>query len=128
MKRYELLVDIYQYHYDGQDPDSGGMLYHYDYENPVVTKATGGSIKPFESLESFGPQYRNAQMVQLYMPYRPSLRDRLGRIRNKAGEVQFIEPDGDSTEFEIFGVFPQEDMNGRTVDYRVICMRGTIQA
>ncbi|WP_328496781.1 hypothetical protein OHS59_31785 [Streptomyces sp. NBC_00414] len=126
MKRYELVVDIYKYVFDGQN-EAGGFLFHYEYENPVTTKATGGSIKPFDSLESFGAIYKEQQMVELYMPYRPSLRDKLGRIRNKTGEVQFVEPDNDSMEFEIFGIFPQVDMNGRTVDYRVICKRSVRQ-
>ncbi|MFC9001103.1 hypothetical protein ACFT7U_36130 [Streptomyces rochei] len=127
MKRYELLTDVYQYHFDGQDPDTGSMRFHWDYENPVVTKATGGSIKPFDSLESFGSVYKYSQMVQLYMPYRPSLRDKVGRIRDKEGNVQFLEETGEPTTFEIFGVFPQDDMNGKTVDYRVICVRGAVQ-
>lgn len=127
MKRYELLADVYQYHFDGQDPDTGDFLFHWDYENPVVSKATGGSIKPYDSLESFGAQYRNYQMVQLFMPYRPSLRDKMGRIRNKSGEVQFLEVNGEPTTFEVFGVFPQDDMNGKTVDYRVILVRGSVQ-
>ncbi|WP_432129803.1 hypothetical protein [Streptomyces tendae] len=127
MKRYELKADVYQYYYDGQDPETGQMLFHWDYDNPVVTKATGGNIKPFESLESFGAQYKNAQMIQLFMPYRPSLRDKVGRVRDKAGAVQFIETNGSPTTFEIQGVFPQVDMNGRTTDYRVICIRGTVQ-
>jgi len=66
-------------------------------------------------------------MVQLFMPYRPSLRDKVGRIRDKKGNVQFLETTGDPTIFEIYGVFPQVDMNGKTVDYRVICIRGSVQ-
>jgi hypothetical protein len=127
MKRYELLADVYTYVFDGQDPESGQFEFHWEYDNPVVTKATGGSIKPFDSLESFGKTYQNAQMVQLFMPYRPSLRDKVGRIRDKKGNVQFLETTGDHTIFEIFGVFPQVDMNGKTVDYRVICIRGSVQ-
>ncbi|MET8270181.1 hypothetical protein [Streptomyces sp. NPDC005096] len=127
MKRYELRVDIYQYHNDGQDPETGDMLEYWDTENPVVTKATGGSVKPYDSIESFDKTYKDAQMVQLFMPYRPTLRERLGRIRNKAGEVLFVEVDGAPTTFDVFGVFPQYDMNGKTIDYKVICVRGTVQ-
>lgn len=127
MKRYEVRADVYQYHNDGQDPETGDFITYWDTENPVVVKATGGSIKPFDSLESFGTQYKDAQMVQLFMPYRPSLRDRIGRIRNKSGEVQFLEVDGTPTTFDVYGVFPQDDMNGKTIDYRVILVRGSVQ-
>lgn len=127
MKRYELRADVYTYHFDGQDPDTGSPLFHWDYENPVVTKATGGSIKPYDSLESFGTTYKDNQMVQLFMPYRPTLREKVGRLRNKSGEVQFVEVDGTPTTFDVFGVFPQDDMNGKTIDYRVILVRGSVQ-
>lgn len=127
MKRYELKADVYLYHFDGQDPESGQFEFHWDYENPVVVRATGGSIKPYDSLETFGKQYQNNQMIELFMPYRPTLREKVGRVRNKTGEVQFIETDGTPSIFEVMGVFPQVDMNGKTIDYRVICTRGDIQ-
>ncbi|MDX2578049.1 hypothetical protein PV332_21575 [Streptomyces scabiei] len=128
MKRYELLADVYAYFPGVQDPDTGSWVgAGWDYENPRVVKATGGSIKPYDSLETFGAQYKDEQMVQLFMPNRPTLREQVGRIRNKAGEVQFVEIDGSPTTFSIFGVFPQSDANGKTVDYRVICVRTAVQ-
>jgi len=126
-KRYELRAEVYTYKFLGQDPDSGSPIFDWDTDNPEVVKATGGSVKPYQTLEDFGADYKNSQMIALFMPYRPTLRDRVGKVKNRAGEVLFKEVNGDPTVFDVYGVFPQIDSNGRTIDYQVICVRGAIQ-
>ncbi|MFD8067923.1 hypothetical protein [Streptomyces parvulus] len=132
MKRYELTAEIYTYVPGEQDPDTGSFPQEtWDYENPRIVRATGGSVRTWQSIEKFlRPDqglYVNASWIQLFMPYRPSLLSLLGNVRNKAGEIIYAENDGSPTDFEVNGVFPQIDMNGKTIDYQVACVRRQIQ-
>ncbi|WP_147286303.1 hypothetical protein [Streptomyces parvulus] len=135
MKRYELRAEIYTYHIGEQDPDSGGFPdATWDYDNPRYVRATGGSARTWESIEQwlpdrkgFGSTYYNENWIQLFTPYRPLLSARVGNIKNKAGEVIYAESDGKATIFDIRGVFPQVDVNGKTIDYHVVCARSSLQ-
>ena len=132
MKRYELRADFYGYVQGEQDPDSGGFPEQtWDYDNPTVVRATGGSVRTWQSIEKFLPvkegAYANENWVQLFTPYRPTLNARVGNIRNKAGEVIYTETDGKPSIFDVRGVFPQVDVNGKTIDYQVVCARSSVQ-
>lgn len=134
MKRYELRADVYKWYLGEQDPDSGNFESYWDYENPTIVRATGGSARTWESIEKWlpdksgvGSSYYNENWIQLFTPYRPLLTARFGNIRNKAGELIYAESDGSSSIFDVRGVFPQVDLNGKTIDYHVVCARSSLQ-
>jgi hypothetical protein len=132
MKRYELRADIYKFVLGEQDPDSGSFPdATWDYENPRNVRATGGSVRTWQSIEKFLRQeqgsYVNESWIQLFMPFRPDLDDQIGGIKNKAGEIIYANEDGTATVFNVRGVFPQVDVNGKTIDYHVVCARVQIQ-
>ncbi|MFJ8857250.1 hypothetical protein ACIRD8_02345 [Streptomyces sp. NPDC102451] len=133
MKRYEMRADIYT-QYFGEQNESGSIPVYWDYENPRGVRATGGSARTWQSIEQwlpdrkgFGSSYYNENWIQLFMPYRPLLTARVGNIRNKAGEILYAESDGKPTIFDIRGVFPQIDLNGKTIDYQVVAARSSLQ-
>lgn len=132
MKRYEMRADVYTFVLGEQDPDSGSFPEStWDYENPRNVRATGGSVRTWQSIEKFLRQeqgnYANESWIQLFTPFRPDLNARIGNIRNKAGEIIYAEEEGKPTVFDVRGVFPQVDVNGRTIDYQVVCARSQMQ-
>lgn len=126
MKRYELRADFYDASFV-QNPDSGSFEWVYDYDNPAVIKCTGNSVRPWGSIQDFGAEYQYQDYLQLFTPTELPLRGRLGRVRNKAGDVLWSEDSGDPTIFDVFGCFPENDANGRTVDFKILLARGVVQ-
>ncbi|MFF7555538.1 hypothetical protein ACFZA9_21930 [Streptomyces olivaceus] len=132
MKRYELRADVYKW-YLGEQSESGSFESYFDYENPTIIKATGGSVRTWQSIEKMIPTkqgnsaYQNDNWIQLFTPFRPGLREQVGNVRNKEGEVIYKEVDGSPSTFGILGVFPHVDLNGRTIDYQVVCARSQVQ-
>lgn len=63
----------------------------------------------FSSTERFGENYKNIDMVKLWVP--ASLRikksDRVTNIRDKAGNLLWIDDDGSAVVFNVNGVTPQ---------------------
>jgi len=122
MKRYELRAEFYTATWT-QDPDSGGFEYVYDYDNPTRIKCTGGSVRPWQSIQDFGKEYQYKDYVELFSPTEIPLIGRVGKVKNKAGEVLWREDDGRDTLFDVFGCFPVNDLNGRPKDFRILLAR-----
>ncbi|WP_405538112.1 hypothetical protein OG787_36425 [Streptomyces sp. NBC_00075] len=125
MKRYELRAEVYIAAWT-QDPDSGSLVYQYDYEHPTHIKCTGNSVRPWGSVQDFGATYRYQDYLQLFTPTEVPLVGRIGKVKNRAGEVLWREDDGSATLFDVFGCFPENDASGRTVDYKVLLARAVV--
>ncbi|MGY4959886.1 hypothetical protein [Streptomyces sp. 900105245] len=126
MKRYELRAEVYRA-VSYQDPDSGAIINTYDYANPEVIKVTGGSVRPWGSIQDFGKDYQYRDYLQLFSPTEIPLDARIGRIRNKAGDVLWQEDNGNPTLFDVFGCFPENDPRGTAVDFRILLSRTEVQ-
>lgn len=122
MKRYELRAEVYTATWI-QNPDTGALVYDYDYNSPTVIKCTGGSVRPWQSVQDFGDIYRYRDYVELFSPTAVPLEGRIGRVENKAGDVLWKYDSGQDTLFDVFGCFPVNDLNGRTTDYRILLSR-----
>jgi hypothetical protein len=126
MKRYELRAEVYRA-ITYQDPDSGNIVHTYDYANPEVIKVTGGSVRPWGSIQDFGQDYRYQDYLQLFSPTEIALDARVGRIRNKRGELLWTEDNGNATLFDVFGCFPENDLRGNGIDFRLLLSRTEVQ-
>jgi len=122
MKRYELRAECYTATWT-QDPDSGDFHYVYGYDNPTRIKCTGGSVRPWQSIQDFDKTYQYKDYVELFSPTEIPLIGRVGKVKNKAGEVLWREDDGRDTLFDVFGCFPVNDLNGRPTDFRILLAR-----
>uniref|UniRef100_A0AAU2AAP3 Uncharacterized protein n=1 Tax=Streptomyces sp. NBC_00093 TaxID=2975649 RepID=A0AAU2AAP3_9ACTN len=122
MKRYELRAEVYVMSWR-QDPDSGTFVQDYDYASPMPIKCTGGSVRPWQSMQDFGDTYQYKDYVELFSPTAIPLSSRVGRVENKAGAVLWKYDSGLDTLFDVFGCFPVNDLNGRTSDYRILLER-----
>ncbi|MEQ6021309.1 hypothetical protein SOM70_01830 [Streptomyces salinarius] len=124
MKRYELRAEVYRAT-TYQDPDSGNIVYTYDYNNPEVIKVTGGSVRPWGSIQDFGKVYQYQDYLQLFSPTEVPLDARIGRVRNKAGDVLWTEDSGQATLFDVYGCFPENDLRGNAIDFRILLARSS---
>ena len=127
MKRYELRAEVYRATWV-QNPDSGALEPSWDYANPEVIKVTGGSVRPWGSIQDFGEQYQYQDYLQLFSPTEIRLDARIGRIRNKNGDVLWREDNGSPTLFDVYGCFPENDLRGNAVDFRILASRAEVQA
>ncbi|MGW3929986.1 hypothetical protein ACWECC_18060 [Streptomyces microflavus] len=125
MKRYELRAEVYPYSF--YQNESGTIVEVWDYENPVYIKATGGSVRPWDSIEKFQGQYEYGTYLELYTPTEVSVRERVGKVSNRDKSVYWAEIDGEPTTFNVYGCFPNLDAYGNLVDYQVILKRGDVQ-
>lgn len=125
MKRYELRAEVYPHSF--HQNEGGGIVDFWDYENPIIIKATGGSVRPWDSIEKFQGQYEYGMYLELYTPTLFSVRSRVGKVSNRDKSVYWSEIDGGATTFNVYGVFPNLDAYGNLVDYQVILKRGDIQ-
>lgn len=127
MKRYELRAEVYRATWV-QDPESGALVPSWDYANPEVIKVTGGSVRPWGSIQDFGEVYQHMDYLQLFSPTEIPLDARIGRIRNKNGDVLWKEDNGNPTLFDVYGCFPENDLRGTAVDFRILAARAEVQA
>ncbi|NJP70684.1 hypothetical protein [Streptomyces sp. C1-2] len=124
-KRYELRAEFYRAEYV-QNPDSGSFEWVYDYDNPEYIRCTGGSVRPWGSIQDFADEYRYKDYLELFSPTEVTLSGRIGKVSNKNGNVLWREDDGTPTTFDVFGCFPVNDANGRTIDYRILVARSEV--
>lgn len=125
MKRYELRAEFYTATWE-QNPDSGAFEYVYHYDDPVYIRCTGGSVRPWGSIQDFGSEYQYKDYLQLFTPNELPLIGRVGKVSNKSGDVLWREDDGTATLFDVFGCFPANDANGRTIDFRILLARAEV--
>ncbi|MFJ6217042.1 hypothetical protein ACIQGZ_27480 [Streptomyces sp. NPDC092296] len=119
MKRYELTAEVYRQSYI-QDPESGAFHHDWNYSSPEVIHCKARTVRPWDSIESFGKQYEDKEYLEIQTPSQVSLDAQVGRIGNRAGELMWKRDDDRPMLFEVSGCQPSLDRNGRIIEYRVL--------
>ena len=119
MKRYELTAEVYT-EATSQDPDSGSIVRTWDYAHPEYITCKARSVRPWGSVEDFGAAYNHKEYLEVYTPNAVPLARRIGRIRNRLGDLMWTNDSGAATVFNVSGCSPSIDSNGRSVDYVVL--------
>jgi hypothetical protein len=124
MKKYPALVDVYYRTYT-QDPESGGIISTWHYDDPTTYECNFMSLKGHA--EQFGETYAQSDTVKLEVRPRDAeyidLSMRFGNLRMKNEQTEnYYRYVGDRTPgevidyvFNIDGMNPQVDNNGRIV-------------
>lgn len=123
-KSYPALIDIYQ-STSYQDPISGEIVTNWNYLEPDTMECTFVSLRPQDTLESFGSTYTDKEF--LLIEVKPEERINLtlsmqaGNITEKGtdGEEYYVRTTGAPQVFNISGITPVTDITGSIVSIQL---------
>lgn len=116
-----------------QDPTTGAVTRRWVYSKRItchidIISSTGASTP--DNDKSFGKKYNEVEQVRMKSKDQLSKRFRITNIKNRAGEILFIEQDkidSPPTIFEIKSYHPRLDPLGNILYYETNLMRTQVQ-
>ena len=119
-KSYPSLMDVYERTEEFND-ETGGVVYDWDYNNPVTMPCNITSLSPDNSLEQFGEFYTKKIFVKVEYPKNDIfLSNQAGNLRSRDESYRYYvlneSPPG-TVIFNVSGINTQIDVLGNLVCY-----------